>query len=59
MTDKQRNFEEAIELFKVIDTCLSCYYAGKVHMYRPLSAQLRILLCDINRGKNKALLLKP
>ena len=39
-------FEEAIECFRVIESSLRCIYAGELHMYRPLSAQLRILLCD-------------
>ena len=39
-------FEEALECFQVIDSSLRCIYAGENHMYRTLSAQLRILLCD-------------
>ncbi|CAN7175304.1 hypothetical protein LJR161_000306 [Variovorax paradoxus] len=39
-------FEEAIECFKVIDSSLRCIYRGEYHMYRALSGQLRILLCD-------------
>ena len=39
-------FEEAIDCFKVIESSLRCIYAGEIHMYRVLSAQLRILLCD-------------
>lgn len=42
-------FEEAIECFRVIDSSLRCIYAGEIHMYRALSAQLRILLCDSSR----------
>lgn len=41
-------FEEALECFKVIETCLKCIYAGEKHMCRALSVQLRILLCDNN-----------
>ena len=55
---KIRHFKETIELSKVINSCLACYYLGETHMYRPLSAQLRILFCDIQKGKNKALLSK-
>jgi hypothetical protein len=44
------------ECFRVIDTCLECIYDKKSHMYRPLAAQLRILLCDTNRGKEASLL---
>ena len=39
-------FEEALECFRVIDSSLRCIYSGDIHMYRVLSAQLRILLCD-------------
>ncbi|MEW5824163.1 MAG: hypothetical protein AB1766_07420 [Pseudomonadota bacterium] len=39
-------FEEALECFSVIESSLRCIYAGEIHMYRALSAQLRILLCD-------------
>ncbi|MDQ0084491.1 hypothetical protein J2W35_004860 [Variovorax boronicumulans] len=39
-------FEEALECFKVIDSSLRCIYRGEHHMYRALSGQLRILLCD-------------
>lgn len=39
-------FEEALECFRVIESSLRCIYAGEIHMYRALSAQLRILLCD-------------
>lgn len=39
-------FEEALECFQVIDSSLRCIYAGENHMYRTLSVQLRILLCD-------------
>jgi hypothetical protein len=55
---KERHFKEALEVFKVIDCCLACYYEGKTFMYRPLSAQLRILFCDFQKNRNKALLLK-
>jgi hypothetical protein len=43
---KKRRREELTECFAVIDTCSGCYYRGDIHMYRPLSAQLRIVLCD-------------
>ena len=42
---KKRRQEELSECFKVIDTCLACYYNGATHMYRPIAGQLRILLC--------------
>lgn len=43
---KKRRKVELAECFSVIDTCLSCYYRGEQHMYRPLAGQLRILFCD-------------
>jgi hypothetical protein len=58
MKPEDREFREAIECFKVIDTCLRCYYAGDSHMYRPLSAQLRILLSDKNRDKENSLVIR-
>ena len=48
---------ELRETFKVINTCLSCVYAGETHMYRALAAQLRILLCDRRQRKDNSLLL--
>ncbi len=56
MEKKDYLFREAIELFKVVDTCLSSFYNGQYHMYRPLAAQLRILFCDFQRKKNNALI---
>ena len=44
------------DCFKVIDTCLACFYANERHMYKPLAGQLRILLCDSNRRKDNSLL---
>lgn len=44
------------ESFAVVDTCLDCIYQGKTHMYRPLAGQLRLLLCDTNRGADNSLL---
>jgi hypothetical protein len=44
------------DCFKVIDTCLACFYANENHMYKPLAGQLRILLCDSLRGKDNSLL---
>src|SRR5215203_6881531 len=43
---KKHRREELAECFAVINTCLGCYYRGATHMYRPLAAQLRIVLCD-------------
>lgn len=58
MNPADREFREAIECFKVIDTCLRCFYAGESHMYRPISAQLRILLSDKNREKENSLIVR-
>lgn len=58
MSSLDREFREAIECFKVIDTCLASYYAGNSHMYRPLSAQLRLLLSDKNRDKENSLIIR-
>lgn len=58
MNPTDREFREAIECFKVIDTCLRCYYAGESHMYRPISAQLRILFSDKNRNKENSLVVR-
>lgn len=51
----QWEYEEAVECFNVIDTCLKCIYAGETHMCRVLAVQLRILLCE---KKPKPLLLR-
>lgn len=56
MGASDREFREAIECFKVIETCLRSFYFGEIHMYRPLSAQLRMLLCDTNRRKDNSLI---
>lgn len=49
--------DELKETFKVINTCLSCVYAGETHMYRALAVQLRLLLCDRRQRKDNSLLL--
>lgn len=49
--------DELRETFKVINTCLSCLYAGETHMYRALAAQLRILLCDRKQRKDNSLII--
>ena len=54
--DKEYLFKEILEVFKVIDTCLHCYYQGNTHMYRPLAAQLRILFCDYYHREDISLL---
>nr|WP_320048189.1 hypothetical protein [uncultured Desulfuromonas sp.] len=53
---EQWEFEAAVGCFRVIDTSLRCIYEGEAHMYRALSTQLRILLCDSNWGKDNSLL---
>lgn len=42
----QWEYEEAVECFNIIETCLKCIYAGETHMCRVLAVQLRILLCE-------------
>lgn len=48
--------EQLQESFAVLDTCLESIYLGKTHMYRPLAGQLRLLLCDKQRGVDNSLL---
>ena len=44
------------EALRVVDSSLACIYRGETHMYRALAGQLRLLLCDIHRGKDNSLL---
>jgi hypothetical protein len=44
------------DVFKTISDCLSLYYKGRPHMFKPIAAQLRILYCDSNRGSENSLL---
>jgi len=44
------------ESLAVVDTCLACIYEGKSHMYRALAGQLRLLLCDTQRGVDNSLI---
>ena len=44
------------ETLSVVDTCLQCIYQKESHMYRVLAAQLRLLLCDRNRGQDNSLI---
>ena len=46
----------AIDCFKIIHTCLKSYFDGQVHMYKPISAQLRILFCDTRNRKDHSLI---
>lgn len=48
--------KDALDSFLTIHDCLSLYYQGKQHMFKPIAGQLRILYCDTNRGKDNALL---
>lgn len=50
--------EQLRSTFEVIDSCLGCYYAKQAHMYKPLAAQLRILLCDTQKKSNNSLLFR-
>lgn len=48
--------EQLREALSVVDTCLACIYDGKLHMYRPLAGQLRLLLCDSRQRQDNSLL---
>ncbi|RLW63953.1 MAG: hypothetical protein B6D73_14285 [gamma proteobacterium symbiont of Stewartia floridana] len=45
-----------IDCTKIIHTCLKSYFDGQVHMYKPISSQLRILFCDTHRKKDHSLI---
>lgn len=51
-----KQIKGAIDCFKIIHTCLKGYFDGQVYMYKPISAQLRILFCDSFRGKDNSLI---
>ena len=53
---KKKQINGAIDSFKIIHTCLRCYFDGQLHMYKPISAQLRILFCDFQKKKDKSLI---
>ena len=53
---KVRQVQGAIDSIKVIHSCLKSYFDGQVHMYKPISAQLRILFCDTKRKKDYSLI---
>lgn len=53
---KVKQVQGAIDSIKVIHSCLKSYFDGQVHMYKPISAQLRILFCDTQRKKDHSLL---
>lgn len=48
----KRLHDELNECFKVVNTCLRCYYSGETHMYRAIAGQLRILFYDRSRRGN-------
>lgn len=55
--DTKKHLETQLrDCFKVIDSCLACFYLNQPHMYKPLAGQLRILLCDSHRRKDNSLL---
>ncbi|WP_425919050.1 hypothetical protein [Acinetobacter sp. TSRC1-2] len=54
--NNKRDFLEALECFKVIESCLKSIYSGETHMCRALSAQLRILLCDYSNNSKPLLM---
>lgn len=53
---KVKQVQGAIDSIKIIHDCLKLYFDGQVHMYKPISAQLRILFCDTQRKKDHSLL---
>jgi hypothetical protein len=53
---KTRLHHELSACFDVLDSSLQSYYAGDTHMYRPMSAQLRILFCDTYGGMDNSLI---
>ena len=56
MTEHGYIREQLRESFRVVDTCLSCIYAGETHMYRALAGQLRLMLCDTQRRRDNSLI---
>lgn len=57
MFDEKKYLKENLrEVLENINTSLEAVYCGKKHMYRSISAQLRILFCDQHKGKNNSLL---
>lgn len=54
--DTKELVKETLESFKTINDCLSLYYKGKQHMFKPIAGQLRILYCDRNKDKDNSLL---
>ena len=53
---KKTQINGAIDSFKIIHSCLKSYFNGQLHMYKPISAQLRILFCDFQKKKYKSLI---
>ena len=53
---KKKQINGAIDSLKIIHSCLKCYFDGQLHMYKPISAQLRILFCDFQKKKDNSLI---
>jgi len=53
---KTKQINGSIDCFKIIHACLKEYFNGQVHMYKPISVQLRMLFCDTSRGKDYSLI---
>lgn len=53
---RKRLIKEAFDAFRTISDCLSLYYKGRPHMFKPIAGQLRILFCDTNRNEDNSLL---
>lgn len=51
-----KQVQGAIDCFKIIHTCLKSYFDGQVHMYKPISVQLRMLFCDTQKRKDHSLI---
>jgi len=45
-----------VDCLKIINTCLTAYGKGDSHMFKPIAAQLRMLYCDKNKGRDNSLL---
>jgi len=53
---KIKQAQGAIDSIKVIHSCLKAYFDGQVQMYKPISAQLRLLFCDTRRKNDHSLI---
>lgn len=56
LTERAYLREQLRESLRVVDSCLSCIYAGETHMYRALAGQLRLMLCDTQRKRDNSII---